>query len=176
MSSESNSLVSRTKEDVAVFRAVVSAGLTPTSPLIHGLWRWFSNVDLALPLPIMQIAPEERKNLALAILEDLDLALDKYEIKNLHTSVEDRHELNNGPEAQHIDNMWKELAGVYADLLNKEVYKIDPKDKEEIASQIIDGMSEAFGLDRAGVLEKIKTDPSLRLSLRMSGLNPDEMA
>ena len=175
MSSESSSLVSQTKEDVAVFRAVISAGLTPTSPVMNGLWRWFSNVDLALPLPVMKIAPEEKKNLALTILDDLDSALDKYELKNLKTLIANRHELNNGLEATQIDNMWKELAGVYAELINKEVVTIRPEDKEEIALQLIENMSEIFGLDRPAVLERIKTDPSLRLSLRMTGLNPDDM-
>jgi len=176
MSNEPISAVSKTKEDVAVFRAVVSAGLKPTSPLIHGLWRWFTNVDLVLPLPIMAIAPTERKNLALAILDDLDSALDKYEIKNLNTPVDKRNELNNGPEASYIDSMWKELAGVYADLFNKEVLTIKDEDKEMITSQIIESMSEAMGLDRDGVLNQIKTDPALKLSLRMIGLNPDEIS
>lgn len=173
--SEAN-LVTRTKEDVAVFRAVVSAGLQPTSPVIHSLWRWFGNVDLALPLPIMSLEEKDRQNIAIDILNDLDVALDKYEEKSNQTPIKDRHELNNGPETIIVDNMWKELAGLYAELLNKEVLALNDADKEEITANIIENISEALGLDHEGVIQKIKTDPSLKLSLRMMGLNPDEIA
>lgn len=173
--SEEN-LVARTKEDVAVFRAVVLAGLRPTSPVIHSLWRWFGNVDLALPLPLMPLEEKDRQGIAVSILDDLDIALDRYEERSNVTSIEDRHELNNGPETIIIDNMWKELAGLYAELLNKEVLTINDADKEEITAHIIENISEALGLDHEGTIQKIKTDPSLKLSLRMMGLNPDEIA
>lgn len=172
--SEEN-LVTRTKEDVAVFRAVVSAGLRPTPPVIHSLWRWFSNVDLVLPLPVMSLGEKDRQGIALNILNDLDVALDKYGEKSNDTLPQDIGELNHGPETVLIDNMWKELAHLYADLLNKEVPNFSDEDKKEITADILESISEAFGLDREGVIQKIKTDPSLKLSLRMMGLSPEDI-
>ena len=61
-----------TRADVAAALAVSRAGLDLTRAVFRGVWGWFPDVELVVPLNTVVLDGEERRTLTAAILSEMD--------------------------------------------------------------------------------------------------------
>lgn len=176
MSAKENDPLELTTKDLRVAKAVLSSNETEmTLGVMHSIWRWFQDVDLALPLPVMPLEDKERRAIAKEVVDEMLVLIPQIAaIKSSSFSYDEWRERSKN-EITQLDALWKEFAGCYSDLLNSEIPEIPAQAKEEAQQSFVAGFSEAFHLSEDEVRNLIKTDPSMRLMLRRAGLNPDEI-
>lgn len=170
--------LTKTKRDLAVFRVVVKAGLIPTDSVLEGLWHWFPNVDIALPLPVMSLKDSDRKKIASNILDEMYEVATRMENElNIVPRTEEdyAHYFENSPDVILIDNLWRELTGVYAFLFNAYVNSLSREDQIQASERLLESMESNFNMNRAEAIAQIHSDPRLRMQLRMIGVNPDSI-
>lgn len=161
--------------DIRVMRAVVDAGVPVSDMVIRGVWRSFFDIELNLPLPVMALTGPERQRLAREIIHEMEALFT--ELEELAEGLDDEAQfaLSGIEEAKRINSLWRELAGVYADQVNDQVPVIPPALKEMITARIVADMADKFGVDEDDLRAKIRTESTLRMMLRMQGINPDEL-
>jgi hypothetical protein len=173
--SEPKNVVTEIRTDLAAVRAVLASDAAMTAPVLHGLWRWFKDVELMVPLPVMGLAADERRSLAIDIAAEMDAKFVELEKVSAALSVEEQSELGHSLEAEPTNNLWRELAGCYAELINLAVAVLPDEARQEIQRHMFDSLSRKSG-DPDLIRFQLRTDSVLRMSLRMSGLDPDQMA
>lgn len=159
-----------------MLRAVLAAGVTPTDKVITGVWRWFQDVEVNVPLPIMPMDDDERASIATAIAEEMDTILAELEAVCAGKSDSEQSDVTeNHALVAPLNNLWKELAGCYADLINDEVPILPAALRAMIVESILEELAEKNDCDEAEIRRRVRTDQSLRMMLRMNGINPDEL-
>lgn len=166
--------ITHIRKDIRTLKAVVAADVEVTDVVLDGVWRWFSDVELAVPLQVMELSDSERSLLATEIIAEMDACFSRLEKMASKPNV-DLDMLAHTSDGRQVDLLWKELAGVYADLINDEVPELPEELKQEIHERIVEELSEQFGVTEDEIRHKIRTDSSLRMRLRMSGLSPDQI-
>lgn len=161
--------------DAAVFKLCLEHGTAVTPAVLNGLWHWFSDVELSLPLPVMEMTNTERRSLALDVLTDMDHELAVLEGRCQGKSLEDQAELVNENAAAKVNGLWRELAGCYASMVNDQVHKVPEEALPELYEHVMDDLRKMTGLDEDGVRDLLHSDPKLRMMLRMSGIDPDQI-
>jgi hypothetical protein len=170
-----DNLITEIRNDVQVLQAVIKADVPPTDIVINGVWRWFLDVELYLPLPVMELTTAEQKTFATTILEEMDTHFAKLETRWDHLTNEEKHHLNQTDDSTIVNNLWRELAGVYAALINKSVTILDPEDKEAAEATAVEMLMHASGMDEEEIRHRVRHDPTMRLMLRRSGIDPDHI-
>lgn len=168
-------LITDIRNDVQVLQAVIAAGITPTDIVINGVWRWFLDIELLLPLPVMELTDDERRMFASEIVSEMDAHFAKLETRWDLLSEEEKHTLNKSEESETVNALWRELAGVYANIINKGVTVLDPEDKQAAEATAIDMLVHASGMDEEEIRHRVRHDPTMRLMLRRSGIDPDRI-
>lgn len=172
--SDSKNTIAEIRNDVAVLAAVQTAGLTVTDAVFSGVWRWFRDVELMVPLPVLITDPEERASLALEITGEMDQVMGRLEpLWAVAETDDERDTLASSPDGQALDNLFRELAGVFAELVNEEVPVLPAMLKETLQEGLLESLADRFDLDEDEVRDRLKTDSRLRMMIRMSGLDPD---
>jgi hypothetical protein len=161
--------------DVRVMRAVVDAGVTVNDMVLRGVWRSFFDVELNLPLPVMPLNDQERNRLAKEIIHEMEALFSELEELAEGLTEEAQFALGTTEEARRINSLWRELAGVYAEQVNEQVPVIPAALREIITARIVSDMAEKFGVDEDDIRNKIRTESTLRMMLRMQGIDPDEL-
>lgn len=161
--------------DVRTMRAVIDAGVPVNDMVLRGVWRSFFDVELNLPLPVMPLSKSERNNLAKDIIHEMEARFGELEELAEGLDEEAQFALGSTDEAKRINSLWRELAGVYAEQVNEQVPVIPAALKEIITARLISDMAEKFGVDEDDIRKKIRTESTLRMMLRMQGINPDEL-
>lgn len=161
--------------DVKIMRAVIDAGVPISDMVLRGVWRSFLDVELNLPLPVMPLTDAERQKLAAEIIHEMEALFTELEELAEGLEEEAQHALGSTDEAKRINSLWRELAGVYAEHVNDQVPVIPEALKELITSRIIADMAEKFGVDEDDIRAKIRTESTLRMMLRMQGIDPDDI-
>jgi hypothetical protein len=163
------------KKDLTVLETLVKNNVEPTDSVINAIWRWFIDVELILPLPIMEFSEEERTKYALEIIEDLQKHFSILETKFSVMNDEEQKELSRSEDAQIVNSLWRELAGMYATVINGEVAVLDEDEQEAAHAHAVEMLSHSSGMDEEEIRDRIKYDPTMRLMLRKSGLDPDRI-
>lgn len=161
------------RRDIQAFKAVVDANVSVTDAIVNSLWRWFGDVEIPVPLPVMPLSDEERIQITKDILGEMDESFARLEKIESHGAKSD--DLRRHEDGQQVDRLWRELAGVYAELVNEEVPSLPEEIKQQIQERIVSDLSEQFGVSEDEVLQQIRTDSSLRMRLRMAGISPDQI-
>lgn len=169
------SVVSQAREDVRVFQAVVAAGAPVTDAVMHGLWQWFLDVELMLPLPVMDLNERERTRYASEILAEIDRILALMEASPLPPQNPTEAAIY-ADRAGDVDKLWRELAGVYAPIVNRSVMVLTDEQREYAHERVIPAICDSSGIDEDEARERVRHDPSLRLMLRRSGIDPDRIS
>lgn len=170
--SKKENMISKVRKDLAVLKLVIENNLPVTESTMKGLWQWFPDVELILPLPVMPLSDADRKEVSLNILEDMDAAFAVIE-NNFEELVEaDRNGVETKEETL-VNNLWRELAGCYAESINSEVPSLPEEIKESMSRGMYDTLVNGFNGDEDLVIHKLKTDSTLRMMIRMAGLDPD---
>lgn len=165
------------KQDIAIARAVIENGLDLNDTIINGVWRHFTDVEIFVPLASMDLRPEERINLAKGILEEMDEVLTQIRdgYKKAETE-EDLKAIHRGPLGTKVDNLWKEFAGCYAELINAEIPQLPEHMKKVVAESLVSELAHRFDTTEDDIIERIQRDSTLRMMFRRTGINPDEIA
>ncbi len=170
---ESGNYITAIREDLAVFRAVLAAGIKPTSLVIESIWRWFHDIELIVPLGDMNLGAVERAELASQIVEEMDAVFAKLESQVELLAAEDLYDLRSGPEAEMVNNLWRELAGCYADMVNAVIPVLPTDLKEALEAEVVANLVQRFETDEDQVRFQVKTDGAIRMMIRLAGLDPD---
>jgi hypothetical protein len=169
--------ISQIRADLAITSVVVNSGLPLNEYVLKGLWRWFQDVELLVPLPVMDLADAERQSLGSQILVEMDQIFASLEIQfEKATSEKEREALAVGPDGIAVNNLWREFAGVYATLINDEVTVLPDKFRKQMQANMIDQLSERYDQDPDVIRYRLKNDTQLRMMLRMAGLDPDQIS
>lgn len=176
--SESNStenIITPIRKDIAVLKACLENDVEVTDKVLSGVWRWFGDVEIAVPLPVMDIPAVERRALASIIVNEMDETFAILEERCEGKDEEFQSAQTKSREATIVNNLWKELAGCYAALINDEVPVLPSFIREALQDSMISDLVRRFDQDENEIRRRLKTDSALRMMLRMSGLNPDDI-
>jgi hypothetical protein len=172
--SDSNNTIAEIRNDVAALAAVQTAGLNVSDAVFSGVWRWFRDVELVVPLPVLVTDDEERASLALEITGEMDQVMARLEpLWAVAETDDERDTLASSADGVALDNLFRELAGVFANLVNEEVPVLPAMLKESLQENLLESLSDRFDLDEDEVRSRLKNDSRLRMIVRMSGLDPD---
>lgn len=167
------------RADLTVFRVLAAAHVPITPSVLEGVWEWFYEVDLPLPIPALPFRAEDRAQLTETIIREMVDVID--------TLLADMERRDSGRPREGTDvspvalvdslvGLWRELAGLWAPLVNSGIPK-HTRETLEIAKE--DGLQwvmDAFGITEDQARAELRGNGSLRLSLRRSGFDPDTMA
>lgn len=169
-------LIDSIRQDINNARAVIAFGLDLNDTIINGIWRFFSDVEINVPLSVMPLEKNERIDLARGILDEMDetmlLIREAYEASR---SDEEIDQIHRGPLAKKVDSLWKELAGCYAEIVNEEIPVLPEHLKKVVAESMVEELAARFDVSESDMLERIRQDSSLRMLFRRTGINPDDL-
>lgn len=168
-------ILDNTNHDLKALQAVLTAGINPTDMVLNGVWRHFLDVELPLPLPVMEMTDDERRRYANDIITEMLTVLDALDTafpRPRHT-YEQIQAISASSLAANLNNLWRELAGVFGPLVNEAVQILPPEIKTFIESTVLEGLMSAFDMTEEEARDRVKNDPMLRLSLRRAGVDPD---
>jgi len=163
------------RQDIAVMRAVMTQGAPVTDMVIRGVWRWFQDVELRVPLASMTFGEEERAALSLTIVEEMDEVFARIEEACEGLPPEEQAEFTEGPDAEAVNSLWRELAGCYADLINREVSEIPEEHRDAAHAQAFESLCEQTGWSEDILRQNLRENSHFRMMLRMAGLDPDRI-
>lgn len=168
--------------DVRVMKLCVEHDVPITGAVLESVWRWFPDVEIVLPIPVMPLTSGEWKTFTLDILGDLHDASvtmgglvdeqDKFDDDDIPDELSDRL----AAQAAHLDMLWRELAGCLADKINATVPVYTEEEKRKAVASFLEQLSEELADSEEELLSFIRTDSRLRMYFRMNGLNPDDFA
>lgn len=170
-----DNLISEVLGDVRALRAIAQASVPITEPALQGVWRWFIDVELLLPLPVMPLGDAERETYATDILNEMDAIFTRMEAQYDLLTEEQRSNLNTSPDSIAVNALWRELAGVYAPIINRSVTVLSDEERETAHEHALEMLCTTSGMDEDEMRDRIRHDPTLRLMLRRSGLDPDKV-
>ena len=163
------------REDIAVLKAVLECGAPVTDMVLRGVWRWFQDVELRVPLPVMTFGEEERAALALTIASEMDTVFARIEQACEGMSPEDQMQFTQGPDADAVNALWRELAGCFATLVNRDVAEIPEEHLQEAHERAFENLCEQTGWSEEMLRENLRENSHFRMMLRMAGLDPDRI-
>ena len=167
--------VTQIREDVCVLKAVLENGAPVTDMVLRGVWRWFQDVELQVPLPVMTLGAEERASLALTITCEMDAVFARIEAACEGLDAGEQLAFTQGPDAAAVNTLWRELAGCYAHLINSEVAEIPAEHLEEAHARAFESLCEQTGWSEDTLRENLRENTHFRMMLRMAGLDPDRI-
>jgi len=168
-------MMTEVKKDLTVLEILIKNNIEPTSSVMNAIWRWFIDIELILPLPVMEFSDKERTKYASEIVADLQKNFSILEQQYEKFTEEEKRELSHSEEAEIVNSLWRELAGVYASIINEEVAVLDEEEQEVAHANAVEMLSYSSGMDEDEIRDRIKHDPTMRLMLRKSGLDPDRI-
>lgn len=176
MTKSDSNIIKEIRHNLQIGRATLEYGVDINDAVINGIWRYFSDVEIFVPLPVMPLEGKERMALAAIILQDMDETMLKIEKKFEKASSEkELDKISNGPLGERVDSLWKELAGCYAELINQEIPKLPEHVKEAVAESMVEELAARFETSPEDMIQQIRQDSTLRMLFRRTGLNPDEI-
>jgi hypothetical protein len=154
--------------DLKVLRLVAATEeVQITDTVATGVWAWFADVEFALPIPEMTIADKERTQLIVAICDEMaDVAA---QARAQHPHPESQPPATVAKLYAQLDTLWRELSGALAPVLNSSLP--DPMSAEEYQRTISQFRSGFTPEEWQHQLQ----DPTVRMSLRRMGLDPDRL-
>lgn len=163
-------MIAAAHADIRVMKAVVDADVEMTPAVVNAVWKWFQDVELMVPLPVMDMSDKMRLSLVKDILAEMDEAFTRLDQRSQDNGPA---EMQAYPEVALVDSLWRELAGCYADIVNAQITVLTPEEQEQAYEGALRYLQMTSDLDETEVLRQIKTDPALRMMLRRNGLDPD---
>lgn len=168
--SHSPSPVSDARADVLVLRSLLDTNTPVPFSVLNAIWRWFIDVEIVLPIAEMEFTDESRNAFARDIVTDMADTFARLEavVDADPEAIADDH-----PEVDEVNGLWRELAALYAPMINASVTVI-PEDMQAVVYPNTAKMiASSAGISIEDAIERLKTDPIARMSLRRSGIDPD---
>lgn len=173
----SNSPVRESLVDVRTMLAVVDAGVPVSNRVLDGVWKWYLDVDLPLPLPDMQVPAQERAPLAHTILSEMVSELGKLDSRLAAMSPSEYEDVDISavPEAAVVNGLWRELASLYAGQINSMVPSLPPEFYDTAVRAFRAGLCDQLELTPEELRKLVRSDAAMRLMLRRGGINPSDI-
>lgn len=163
--------ISEAHADIRALKSLITTGTPVTWPVLNAVWRWFLDVEIVLPLQDMALSGKDHARLAREIVNDLDEAftrLDAYVAANPDADMAENADVNE------LNSLWRELASLYAGMLNDSVNPVPEEMREHVIANAIPMLAHAAGVDLDEAAEQVKSNPVTRMMMRRSGIDPDE--
>lgn len=156
--------------DLKVLKACIDTGTTPTFPVLNAVWRWFLDVEFALPIPVLDMPEASRETITRDVVAEMGDIFADFDAK---ASSNPDFDPNSDPTVHTLNALWRELAGLYAPLLNDSVETIPDEVLQAIYPHAIAQMAHMNDLNIEDAVNRVQNDPVLRMMMRRSGLDPD---
>lgn len=165
-----------TEQDVDTVRQALKAGIQMNTSLLGLVKRWFSDVEIVYPIAEMPMADDEKTELATTILGEMtELARNAIAALEAGADEEDVEKAF----ATSADAGWRELAGVFSELLNEQfretAAEVDPEEFIQGFRAYLEAVAEATGLSIEEARSQALKSPSFRTQLRDLGIDPDSI-
>lgn len=162
--------------DVKVVQACLSTDTLVTEAVVDGVWRWFADVEIVLPLPIMGMKPQERDSIAKMIADDMLASFERAADLWDQTDGSQNPEEVAPQEIRTLNALWREFAGCYAELVNAQVPTVTMSDEESARfyDSFVSRTAEALGVSEEETREALRTDSAFRMMIRLQGFDPDQ--
>ena len=138
---ENINFITPIRADVRVVRTLLENDVPITDMVMRGLWRWFADVEIPVPLPRMGLKDDQRRALALTIITEMDEAFTKLEIACEGKTTEEQAEYTASADATVVNNLWKEIAGCYAEIINEDVTVIPEEMRAEVYANALQSLN-----------------------------------
>lgn len=165
--------VLKSRLDVEAALAVLHADVDMTFPVLSGVGRWFPDVPVRIPAPEMELAVDERRSLAIQILEEMADVFDEAMVL-----MSDGKSVSTEQLSQSLNPLWRELTGVFAPVLNMELapaVEAAAEAQAERLDMVFRVIGSMTGLDEDEIREQAKSSERLRSLLVKFGIDPDAL-
>lgn len=164
----------KSRGDFSTFNKIVEAGIEVNETIIGTIARWYQNVEIRYPIAEMQLEDAERQTLATAasseMTEAMDMAISELEKGADAEEVLDKY-------SPKLDALWREIAGIFAGLLNEAYLEntngIDADEARAYIQEMVQMMAKMSGDDEDAVRARMRKDAQIRTKLRQMGIDPD---
>lgn len=167
-------MLRRSRSDFDTFRQIVDAKITVTDTVLSSVSRWFTNVEIVYPISVMDLGDAERRTLALSVIDEMLQSFEKA-ISAIESGADPDDVLKEV--AGVLDPLWREIAGIYASVLNTEyeaaIAEIDPEQARRMLEEAAEALAELSGEDVETVRAHMRADETVRARLRRIGVDPD---
>lgn len=164
--------VTLARQDLQVLKILVDNDGPITTPTLAAVWKWFLDVEIPLPIPVLPLSENERRTFARSITSEMDEVFAQLEQEADHSGG---ITTTSGPQVDRINTLWRELAGCFAETLNATVPQLPEEQKREMEANAVRLVAMSTGMDEEDAAEHIKSDPVTRTMLRRSGIEPDNV-
>jgi len=169
-------MMRKSQNDFATFKNIVQSRVTVNETLLDTVGHWFENVEIKYPIAEMPLSGEEKIELAGAMAGEM-AAIVEAAISEIEAGGAEDDVLRQTSEK--LDTLWRELAGVYAPVLNERFKRVaDRADADEVLASInrmVYVMAKMSGETEDTIRERMRTDEAIRAKLRQMGVDPDRI-
>jgi len=167
-------MLKKSRVDFSTFNRIVEANIPINETIIGTVAQWYQNVEIRYPIAEMQLGDEERATLAKMASLEMSEVMDSA-ISELEAGGEEREVLQKY--SPKLDALWREIAGIYAGILNETYAKntagVDAEEARAYIQEMIQMMARVQGEDEDAIKERMRHDASIRTKLRQMGIDPD---
>jgi len=156
--------------DLKVLKACIDTDTAPTFTVINSVWRWFLDVEFTLPIPVLDMPEASRETITRDVVTEMADIFADFDAK---ASSDPDFDPNSDSKVHTLNALWRELAGLYAPLLNSSVGTLPPEVLDMVYPQAIGHLAVSSGMDLDEAVDRVKNDPVLRMMMRRDGLDPD---
>jgi len=169
-------MMRKSQNDFATFKTIVQSKVTVNETLLDTVGHWFESVEIKYPIAEMPLSGEEQIELAGTVAGEM-AAIVEAAISEIEAGGAEDEVLRQTSEK--LDALWRELAGVYAPVLNERFKRVaDRADADEVLASInrmVYVMAKVSGEDEDTIRERMRTDEAIRAKLRQMGVDPDRI-
>lgn len=167
-------MLRKSRGDFSTFNRIVAADIAVNETVIDIIARWYQNVEIRYPIAEMNLADEERRNLAdmasSEMTDTMDQAISELENGGDEEAVLEKY-------SPKLDALWREIAGMFAGVLNKAYLEntrgIDADEAKAYIQDMVQMMAKMSGDDEESVKARMRRDAQIRTKLRQMGIDPD---
>ena len=169
-------MMRKSQNDFSTFKHIVQANITVNETVLDTVAHWFENVEIKYPIAEMPLSSEEQIELAGTVAGEM-AAIVESAIGEIEGGTNEDDVLVRA--SAKLDALWRELAGVYAPVLNERFTRVASRadGKEVLASinRMVAMMAKVNGEDEEVIRERMRSDEAIRAKLRQMGVDPDKL-
>jgi len=169
-------MMRKSQNDFSTFKHIVQANVAVNETLLNTVGNWFENVEIKYPIAEMPLSGEEQVEIAGTVAGEM-VAIVEGAIGEIEGGTNEEDVLARA--SAKLDALWRELAGVYAPVLNERFTRVAAwADGEEVLAGInrmVAMMAEVNGEDEDIIRERMRSDEAIRTKLWQMGVDPDKI-
>lgn len=169
-------MMRKSQNDFSTFKRIVQANVAVNETLLNTVGHWFENVEIKYPIAEMLLSGEEQIEIAGDVAGEM-AAIVEAAIGEIEGGIHEENVLAWASVKLH--SLWRELAGVYAPVLNEHFARVASRaDGEEVLASInrmVTIMAKVNGEDEDVIRERMRSDEAIRAKLWQMGVDPDRI-